>query len=124
MQAVRRWTTARDNDAVAFFVVIGAAAVAGLTVAARVEQAGPLARPEFRLFTTLPLPIYPLAGVGALAVALTRNHWWTGLALFFAWLPFEDLVRKFAGNDIRVYFVKDALLAVAVLGVAPLLKDS
>ena len=38
---------------------------------------------------------------------------------FFAWLVLEDLVRKLAGNDIAIYFIKDAfyvvLLAAMVL---------
>ena len=31
-----------------------------------------------------------------------------GVYLFLAWLLVEDLPRKFLGNDMRLYFAKDA----------------
>src|SRR5258708_28956048 len=36
------------------------------------------------------------------------------LLAFLFWLMVEDLVRKFAGNDIRVYFIKDLFYAVVL----------
>jgi hypothetical protein len=47
------------------------------------------------------------------------KSWRISLMAFFAWLVLEDLVRKLAGNDIAIYFIKDAfyvvLLAAMVL---------
>jgi hypothetical protein len=40
------------------------------------------------------------------------------------WLPLEDLVRKFADNDLRVYFVKDALLCVVLISMLPRLRGT
>jgi hypothetical protein len=58
----------------------------------------------------LGLHIAMLAGVAAALAILVR--WRSGILLFLGWLTFEDLVRKYMGNDMYVYFVKDALLAV------------
>lgn len=101
---------------------VGIACIAGLLVIAKVDGIGPLARPQFSLVTTLPLAVYPVIALALSLLVVSSRHWWTGLALFFGWLPFEDLVRKFAGNDIRVYFVKDLLLILALIGIAPRLK--
>jgi hypothetical protein len=42
------------------------------------------------------------------AVAILRN-WRLGFYFFLVWLLFEDLVRKFLGNNIAIYFAKDVL---------------
>jgi hypothetical protein len=44
------------------------------------------------------------------AATILRN-WRTGFYLFFVWMLFEDLVRKFMGNSIELFFGKDVLLA-------------
>jgi hypothetical protein len=54
-----------------------------------------------------------LAGA-AIVVAIFRN-WRHGLYFFLAWLLFEDLARKFLGNNMVIYFAKDALLGVIYL---------
>src|SRR5207253_4004485 len=36
-------------------------------------------------------------------------------SLFLAWLLVEDLPRKFLGNDMRLYFAKDALAVIVYL---------
>src|SRR5208283_2303037 len=38
--------------------------------------------------------------------------WRSGVYFFFAWLLFEDLIRKYMGNNMYVYFGKDALVGV------------
>jgi hypothetical protein len=43
------------------------------------------------------------------------NNWRNGLYFFLAWLLFEDLARKFLGNNMAVYFAKDFLVAVVYL---------
>ena len=48
---------------------------------------------------------------GALAIGVLID-WRKGLYFLLAWLMFEDFARKFLGNNMAIYFVKDALLAV------------
>jgi hypothetical protein len=50
--------------------------------------------------------------VGGAVAAAVLVRWRTGILVFLFWLTFEDLFRKYAGNDMYIYFVKDALLAV------------
>jgi hypothetical protein len=52
--------------------------------------------------------------VGAFVVAVL-NNWRNGLYFFLAWLLFEDLARKFLGNNMAIYFAKDLLAAVVYL---------
>lgn len=73
----------------------------------------------------IPPDLARLAGVAvglvppliALSLILVVGHrlWWSGFVAFFAWLPFEDLARKFSGNDLRLYFVKYALFGAALV---------
>lgn len=51
-----------------------------------------------------------LFGLGGLLIVLGR--WRFGVLVFLVWLTLEDLVRKYAGNNMTIYFVKDALLLV------------
>ena len=53
-----------------------------------------------------------LAGAVLLA---TLNNWRHGLYIFLIWLLFEDLVRKFLGNNMMIYFAKDVLVVVVYL---------
>jgi hypothetical protein len=48
-------------------------------------------------------------------VVYILNDWQSGVILFFLWLLFEDLARKFLGNNMAVYFGKDFLLAIVYL---------
>lgn len=43
-------------------------------------------------------------------VIVILHDWHNGLYFFLAWLLFEDLARKFLGNNMAIYFAKDALL--------------
>src|ERR1700674_4104696 len=43
------------------------------------------------------------------------NDWRTGVLLFLTWLLFEDLARKYLGNSLTIYFVKDFLGGVAYI---------
>ncbi len=102
--------------------VLAAAALAGLLAAAKVDAVGPFAKAPLSQIASLPLPVYPVAALALAVPVLARSRWWLGLGLFFLWLPFEDLVRKFSGNDLRVFLVKDLLLVLAVVSVAPRLR--
>jgi hypothetical protein len=48
------------------------------------------------------------------AVAILRN-WRLGFYFFLVWLLFEDLVRKFLGNNIAIYFAKDVLAGLVYM---------
>jgi hypothetical protein len=79
------------------------------------------------LYLAYELAQYILAGdftglayiaLGAVVVAsLTAilSRWRTGLYVFLAWLVFEDLARKYLGNNMVIYFGKDALVAMVYL---------
>jgi len=43
------------------------------------------------------------------------NDWRSGVLLFLIWLLFEDLARKYLGNSMAIYFVKDFLIGVAYI---------
>jgi len=48
-------------------------------------------------------------------IVVILNNWRRGLMIFLCWLLFEDLVRKYLGNNMVVYFGKDVLVAVFYL---------
>lgn len=56
-----------------------------------------------------------VAGVAAVIVVTILNNWRNGLYLFLAWLLFEDLIRKYLGNNMVIYFGKDFLAAVVYI---------
>jgi len=56
-----------------------------------------------------------LAFVGGAFVVAMLGDWRNGLYFFLAWLLFEDLFRKFLGNNMAIYFAKDVLAAVVYL---------
>jgi hypothetical protein len=53
-------------------------------------------------------------GAGVFVVKVVKN-WRDGVYLLFAWLLLEDLIRKYLGNNMVIYFAKDFLLAVVYL---------
>jgi hypothetical protein len=55
-----------------------------------------------------------LAAVAAISVFMLRN-WRAGFYVFLVWLLFEDLVRKYMGNDMRIYFAKDYLALITYI---------
>ena len=57
-------------------------------------------------------------GLSLVVVALVvhiLNDWRSGVLVFLVWLLFEDLIRKYLGNSMAVYFAKDFLVAIAYL---------
>lgn len=58
-----------------------------------------------------------LAGsiVAFLVAGRIANDWRRGIPLFFVWLIFEDLARKYTGNAMYVYFTKDVLLIMTYI---------
>jgi hypothetical protein len=56
-----------------------------------------------------------LLAAGCAIVVVVINSWQKGLYLFLGWLLFEDLARKFLGNNMAIYFAKDVLLLIVYL---------
>lgn len=56
-----------------------------------------------------------LAFIVAAFVVAMLNNWRRGLYIFLLWLLFEDLARKYLGNNMVIYFAKDFLVAVVYL---------
>jgi hypothetical protein len=52
---------------------------------------------------------------GIVALAMTLKDWRKGVYLFFAWIAVEDLIRKYLGNNMIIYFAKDFLAVVLYL---------
>jgi hypothetical protein len=50
-----------------------------------------------------------------LGLGKATGDWRGGIYLFFAWLLCEDLVRKYLGNSMYVYFGKDVLIGITYL---------
>jgi hypothetical protein len=50
--------------------------------------------------------------VGGAVVIAILNDWRRGLYLLVGWILFEDFVRKFLGNNMAIYFAKDALAII------------
>src|SRR5271166_3123042 len=48
---------------------------------------------------------------GAVVIAIL-NDWRRGVYLLVGWILFEDFVRKFLGNNMAIYFAKDALAII------------
>ena len=53
--------------------------------------------------------------LGCATVVVILNDWRRGVYILLAWLLFEDFVRKFMGNNMAIYFAKDALTIVTML---------
>jgi hypothetical protein len=47
---------------------------------------------------------------------ILASRWRVTFWAFLAWLLIEDLIRKSLGNDIRIYFFKDVLFVMLVVG--------
>ncbi len=48
-------------------------------------------------------------------VAITLKDWRSGFYLFLVWLLFEDMARKYLGNNMAIYFGKDLLVLVTYI---------
>jgi len=59
-----------------------------------------------------------LGGVALVVLAITLrilNNWREGFYLFMVWLLFEDLIRKYMGNNMYIFFAKDFLVGATYL---------
>ena len=60
--------------------------------------------------------IYAGMGFVLCVIALTiLKSWRMGFYLFVIWLLFEDLIRKYLGNNMAIFFAKDVLAALTYL---------
>jgi hypothetical protein len=53
--------------------------------------------------------------VGLAIVVTILNDWRRGLYLLLAWILFEDLFRKYLGNNMAIFFTKDILTIVVYI---------
>jgi hypothetical protein len=74
------------------------------------EMSGRIVANDLR---TISFVAISFAGCAA-GVAILRN-WRSGFYLFLVWLMFEDLVRKYMGNNLALFFGKDVLLALVYI---------
>ena len=65
---------------------------------------------------TLSPGILVLALAFALSVPYLIRRWRTALGLLLVWLVVEDLFRKLAGNNLQIYFAKDVIFLVVLVG--------
>ena len=97
-------------------VVVVVAVVSGGLVAGGLALPQPLRLP----------PAATVLGIAyVLAIPFLLRHWRASLGLLLMWLVVEDLFRKFAGNDLRIYFTKDVIFLVLLIGLLldPGVKD-
>ena len=63
-----------------------------------------------------PPPVLLIALIGLVALPFLVSKWRVTFWVLLAWFMVEDLIRKYLGNDIRVYFMKDGLYLMLVVG--------
>ena len=56
------------------------------------------------------------AAVAVVSLGILRN-WRSGVYMFLIWLVFEDLVRKYLGNNMAIFFAKDVLAALIYISI-------
>jgi len=59
---------------------------------------------------TLTLYFAGLVALGTVGLLAVFKNWRLGLYFFVTWIAFEDLFRKFLGNNMTIYFAKDVLV--------------
>ena len=63
-----------------------------------------------------PPPVLLILLIGLVALPFLATKWHATFWALLAWFMVEDLIRKYLGNDIRVYFMKDGLYLMLVVG--------
>jgi hypothetical protein len=58
------------------------------------------------------MEFYALIFVGCVVAVATLRNWRHGFYMFLVWLLFEDLVRKYMGNGLVLFFGKDILVGI------------
>ena len=63
----------------------------------------------------VPLLLLAAAFIAFFVAGRIAGDWRSGVYFFFVWLLFEDLIRKYMGNSMYIYFAKDVLVGVTYL---------
>jgi hypothetical protein len=59
---------------------------------------------------------YAALGIVAIVIAIyILKDWRSGFYMFLVWVLFEDLVRKYLGNNMAIYFAKDVLVGLVYI---------
>jgi hypothetical protein len=68
--------------------------------------------------------IFTALGCAALGIAMAiLRDWRFGTFFFLGWLMFEDLIRKYMGNNIALFFGKDILAGLVYLALFVAIRD-
>jgi len=105
MKATATRSRARELAAWLMVGLVCVAVAAALT--GEVQLPGPFA---------LRAELLVLGLVGAAAAPFLLTRWRTTFWVFLAWFMVEDLIRKYLGNDLRIYFIKDVLYVLLMAG--------
>ena len=62
-----------------------------------------------------PIEFAAFGVVGSWVAITILRSWRTGFYMFMVWLLFEDLVRKYLGNNMAIYFGKDILVGLVYI---------
>ena len=62
------------------------------------------------------------AAVAVVSIGILRN-WRSGVYMFLIWLVFEDLVRKYLGNNMAIFFAKDVLAALIYISIIRAIRN-
>ncbi len=52
-----------------------------------------------------------VAAIGFVVMTVILRDWRLGVFIFLVWLVFEDMIRKYTGNSIFIFFAKDFVIA-------------
>ena len=63
------------------------------------------------------------AAVAVIGVGILRN-WRSGVYMFLIWLVFEDMVRKYLGNNMAIFFAKDALAVLIYISLYRAVREN
>src|ERR1700722_5493347 len=53
--------------------------------------------------------------VGVLMTMIILRDWRNGLFIFLCWLVLEDMIRKYLGNNLIIFFAKDVIIGITFL---------
>lgn len=60
--------------------------------------------------------VFAALGIVLLVIGFTiLRNWRVGLYFFIVWLMFEDLIRKYLGNNMAIFFAKDCLAGLSYI---------
>src|SRR5208282_892404 len=59
---------------------------------------------------------------GCVVAVMTLRNWRIGFYLFLVWMLFEDLIRKYMGNGLALFFGKDLIVALVYISLFAALR--